>query len=59
MELPITPVYRKEEDTFRCSGLKCSSSSRTLSLQGFRIEFAYQSGPYSLKLRGQFRVDLD
>jgi hypothetical protein len=28
-------------------------------LQGFRIEFPYQSGPYSLKLRGQLGVDLD
>ena len=28
------------------------------SLRGFRIEFAYQSGPYSLKLRGQLGVYL-
>jgi hypothetical protein len=28
------------------------------ALRGLRIEFAYQVGPYGLKLRGQLRVDL-
>src|SRR5687768_697005 len=33
--------------------------SDVVGLRGFRIEFAYQDGPYGLKLRGQLGVDLD
>jgi hypothetical protein len=49
------PVCRS---TLSMKGPKCSSGD-TPSLRGFRIEFAYQGGPYSLKLRGQLGVDLD
>jgi hypothetical protein len=49
------PVCRS---TLSMKGPKCSSGG-TPSLRGFRIEFAYQGGPYGLKLWRKLGVDLD